>query len=255
LQIPSDPDTYHLSDAFPQAEPTGDATNRCYATVWDTKAGKVYTDLTGKFPVPSSQGNNYIFLLYDYDSNSINVRAIPTRQANHILPAFEDIYNMLVRRGRKPHLHILDNECSQALTDFMDKEDIDYQKTPPGMHRVNAAERAIGTFKNHFKAGLCTTNKSFPMHLWDRLLPQAELTLNMMRGARLNPLLSAHEFLHGRFDFIATPLAPPGMHVVAHEKIDNRGTWSPHGKDAWYVGPALHHYRCYNVWIWDTKAP
>ena len=255
LQIPSDPDTYHLSDAFPQAEPTGDATNRCYATVWDTQAGKVYTDLTGKFPVPSSQGNNYIFLLYDYDSNSINVRAIPTRQANHILTAFEDIYNMLVRRGRKPHLHILDNECSKALTDFMDQEDIDYQKTPPGMHRVNAAERAIGTFKNHFMAGLCTTDKSFPLHLWHRLLPQAKLTLNMMRGAHLNPLFSAHEFLHGRFDFNATPLAPPGMHVVAHEKIDNRGTWSPHGKDAWYVGPALHHYRCYNVWIWDTKAP
>ena len=79
----------------------------------------------------------------------------------------------------------------------MEKEDIDYQKTPPGMHRVNAAERAIGTFKNHLIAGLCTTDKNFPLHLWDHILSQAELTLNMMRGACLNPLLSAHEFLHG----------------------------------------------------------
>jgi hypothetical protein len=100
----------------------------------------VYTDLTGKFPVPSSQGNNYIFLLYHYDSNSIHVRAIPNRSAHHIVAAFEDIHNMLALRGRKPHLHILDNECSEALKDFMEQEDIDYQVTPPGIHRVNAAE-------------------------------------------------------------------------------------------------------------------
>ena len=62
----------------------------------------------------------------------------------------------------------------------MTDENIDFQLVPPGMHRRNAAERAIRTFKNHFIAGLCSVDKDLPLHLWDRLLPQAELTLNLL---------------------------------------------------------------------------
>jgi hypothetical protein len=42
------------------------------------------------------------------------------------------------------------------------------------------------------------------------------------------------------------------MHVLIHKKPDKRGSWAPHAVDAWYLGPALESYRCYNVWIWDT---
>ena len=59
------------------------------------------------------------------------------------------------------------------------------------MHRRNAAERALRTFKTHFIAGLCSVDKDLPLHLWDRLLPQAELMLNLLRGSRINPKLSA----------------------------------------------------------------
>ena len=37
-------------------------------------------------------------------------------------------------------------------------------------------------------------------------------------------------------------------------RSQQRGTWSPHGLDAWYLGPAYEHYQCYRVWIWETKA-
>jgi hypothetical protein len=63
----------------------------------------------------------------------------------------------------------------------MTSEHVDFQLTPPHLHRRNATERAIRTFKNHFIAGLCTTNPDFPLHLWDRLLPQALITLNLLR--------------------------------------------------------------------------
>jgi hypothetical protein len=36
--------------------------------------------------------------------------------------------------------------------------------------------------------------------------------------------------------------------------VSTRGTWSPHAVDGWYLGPATKHYRCYRVWIWDTRA-
>jgi hypothetical protein len=40
---------------------------------------------------------------------------------------------------------------------------------------------------------------------------------------------------------------------VAHVKPKDRKTWAPHGEDAWYVGPAMYHYRCYGVWMTGTK--
>jgi hypothetical protein len=36
-----------------------------------TPTGQVYTNQTGRFITPSSNGNNYLLILYDYDSNAI----------------------------------------------------------------------------------------------------------------------------------------------------------------------------------------
>ena len=161
---------------------------------------------------------------------------------------------MLTQRGLKPQLHWLDNEASKALKNFITKEQTEYQLTPPHIHRRNAAERAIHTFKNHFISGLCSVDKNFPLHLWCHLLDQEELTLNMLRTSRINPNLSAHEQLHGIHDFNATPLAPPGTKCIAHEKSSQCGTWAPHGQLGWYVGAAPEHYRCYQIYIPKTQG-
>ena len=99
-----------------------------------------------------------------------------------------------------------------------------------------------------------STDPNFPLSNWCRLLPQAELTLNLLHASRLNPKLSAYAQLEGTFDFTHTPLAPPGTQVIIHEKPTNRQTWAPHGTDGWYLGPALHHYQCYRVWVPRTHA-
>jgi hypothetical protein len=52
--------------------------------------------------------------------------------------------------------------------------DVEYQLVRPHCHRRNAAERAIRTFKDHFVAGLSSLDPIFPLHLWDRRLPQAD---------------------------------------------------------------------------------
>lgn len=89
---------------------------------------------------------------------------------------------------------------------------------PPHSHRRNKAEQAIQTFKNHFSAGLASTDPSFPVSEWDRLLPHAVITLNLLCNSRVNNKLSAYAFLFGNFNFNATPLAPPGTKVVIHKK-------------------------------------
>ena len=118
---------------------------------------------------------------------------------------------------------------------------------PPHAHRRNAAERAIRTFKNHFIAGLASTDPTFPLYLWSALVPQAVLTLNLLRTSRINPKLSLYAQIWGQFDFNKTPLVPPGTKLILHEKPHQRNTWSPHGLIGWYVGPAMDHYRCYTV--------
>jgi hypothetical protein len=46
------------------------------------------------------------------------------------------------------------------------------------------------------------------------------------------------------------PIAPPEIRVLVHMKPTEQTTWSPHGADGWYTGPALDLYSCYNVWMW-----
>jgi hypothetical protein len=216
--------------------------------------GQIFTDPTGRFVTPPSSGNAYILMVYDYDSNYIHAEPMKSRAGPDILDAYQRAIALLTKRGLRPQLQRLDNEASTALQEYMMEQQIDFQLAPPHVHRRNAAERAIRTFKNHFIAGLCSTDKDFPLPLWDRLLPQALLTLNLLRGSRINRQLSAHAQVHGAFDYNRTPIAPPGIKVLVHEKPATRGTWAPHAVEGWYLGPALNYYRCYRVWIWETSA-
>jgi hypothetical protein len=231
----------------------GQRTHHMFAAIHDAK-GQIFTDQPGRFLVPSSSGNEYFLVLYDYDSNYIHAEAMPSRMAKSIVKAYSAAHATLVKAGLRPQLQRLDNEAPALLQKFMHDQDIDFQLAPPHLHRRNAAERAIRTYKNHFIAGLSSTDPNFPLHLWDRLIPQSLISLNLMRGSRLNPKLSAYAQVHGAFDFNRTPLAPPGTKVLVHEKPEVRGTWSPHAVEGWYVGPASNHYRCYKVWIKETTA-
>ena len=55
---------------FPPSDPDNLRTHHYYATTFEIPTtGKIFTDQTGRFPIPSSTGNQYVFVLYDYDSN------------------------------------------------------------------------------------------------------------------------------------------------------------------------------------------
>jgi hypothetical protein len=80
------------------------------------------------------------------------------------------------------------------------------------------------------------------------------MTLNMLRTSRINPILLAATHIFGQHDFNRAPLAPPGTRIIAHETPGKRKTWAPHGQDGWHTGPALEHYRCYTVYITNTRS-
>jgi hypothetical protein len=140
------------------------------------------------------------------------------------------------------------------LKHFFNANDVEYQLVPPRFYRRNAAERAIRTFKENFVAGLSSVDPTFPLHLWDRLLSQAGITLNLLQTSSLHPQLSAAAHFHGLVDYNKTAFAPPGCNIIAHEKPGKLRTWAPHGQHGYSLGPAMHHYQCQHVYISSTAS-
>jgi hypothetical protein len=160
----------------------------------------------------------------------------------------------LTAQGLSVDLNIRDNKASadfkRVITETWRTK---FQLVPPDMHRRNKAERMICHFKNHFLSILAGVDAAFPPYLWDLLLPQAELTINLLRQSTANPKISAWEYFNGPFDFNKTPLAPIGCRVLIHAKPGVRRSWDFRAKQGFYVGPALDHYRCWELVKADTK--
>ena len=74
-------------------------------------SGQSYSDLTGRFPVQSSKGNNDIHIFYHVDSNDILVEPLKNREQQSILTALKTIVESLLKKGFPLSLHIMDNEA------------------------------------------------------------------------------------------------------------------------------------------------
>jgi hypothetical protein len=182
------------------------------------------------------------------------MEAMKGKSKESMLAAYTKVYKCIQEAGLRVNLQFLDNKCLQLISDFLKSQGVTKQLVPPHNHRANAAERAIQTAKNHLISSFCTTPSNFPLPIWDKLLPQAELTLNLLRGSRMNPKLSAWAQFNGPYDFNRTPIAPPRINVLVYVDPDSCGSWGTHAIEGHYIGPALEHYRCYQVYIPSTRA-
>ena len=168
--------------------------------------------------------------------------------------AYHKLHNLLIDRGLKPSLHILDNEWPNVLKTLMREVNEKFQLVPTHIHHINSVEQEISNFKEHFISGLASTHKDLPLHIWCQLLPHNSLILNLIWQSRINPKLSGYDQLHGEFNYNATPLAPPDTQIIVHEKPTVRGTWEENGVKGWYLGPSTEHYRCHRVYTTKTRG-
>ena len=112
-----------------------------------------------------------------------------------------------------------------------------FQLAPPRDHQNNPSERSIRNFKDNLIATLFVIDDKYPGNQWCRLIKPSTNTLNMLRGSRINPKLSAYQQIWGDFDYNTTPLAPPGCLAVIYDAPEDRPTWSNHGTIGYYIGP------------------
>ena len=115
-----------------------------------------------------------IFILYDWTSNTILATSVSDTIETTIVEAFNDNIQYFAKRGFKPIFNIIDNVASNFLQACLASEDIKLQLVEPHNHRVNAAEQAIQTFKNHCIAGFCTIDENCPAAILNKFIPQAQ---------------------------------------------------------------------------------
>ena len=49
-------------------------------------------------------------------------------------------------------------------------------------------------------------------------------------------------------------MVPSGGKMIAHEKPAQRATWITHGVSGCHISPELEHYRCYKVFVTETRS-
>ena len=109
----------YKKDMEPEEDKTADWELFCFAALAEEFNNTIYSHATGKFPVPSYNGNRYVMIIYVYDANAILVRPMENRKKETMVNTFTDVYNFLKRRKLAPKLHIMDNECSKVLLDYI----------------------------------------------------------------------------------------------------------------------------------------
>jgi len=197
-----------------------------------------HSDATGRFPIVSSQGHQYI--LVSVFNNYVHMESMASRSADSYVKAYKATFAFFRRLKHHVAVQRIDNETSSQLEDFFRAEDVSVEYAPAQNHRTVRAERAIRDAKNHIISTLATAHPSFPLELWDRLLPQIELTLNHLRPLYPNPDISAYlGVFRTPYDFLAHPIAPCGTLVLVWESPSTRASWAPHGVRGFYLGQKI----------------
>ncbi len=114
--------------------------------------------------------------------------------------AYKKLVARLKKAGCAPKKHIMDNKVSSILRKTI-KAEGNLELIPPEFHCRNIAKDGICMEKNHVIAILARLSESFLIWMWSELLPQAELTLNILCPSYLWPQLSSHTYLFRKFDF------------------------------------------------------
>ena len=93
-----------------------------------------------------------------------------------------------------------------------------------------------------------------PIGIWYELLPQVDLTLNMLRQSNLSHNVSSHSHLTGPHGFNKIPFTPLECIVLIHNNPGKQLMWEPHSVNGFYVSTSRENYRCYTLQAKDTRS-
>ena len=181
-------------------------------------------------------------VMVEIDSNAILVEPINNSKYEDLTRSYRTMMLRLRQAGKLPRKHIVKNEVSKSMkTIIQDEYKMQLELVPLETHNRNVSEVAIRNFKAHFISILAGTAQDFPPSLWDIVLPQAKITINLLRQSNATSNVLAYTHITGLFNYNKMPLAPRGISVQVHEKTDKRSTWAYHTVDRWYFATSPEH--------------
>jgi hypothetical protein len=89
---------------------------------------------------------------------------------------------------------------------------------------------SIHNFNAHFLRVLASVANNFPPKLWEWLLPQTKITINLIQQSNATPNILAYSHLSGPFDYNKMPFAP--MECEA-QRCMRKPTNAVHGHIIW----------------------
>ena len=130
-------------------------------------------------------------------------------------------------------------------------------------HHACAFSPAISTWTKAIKKGHFATWPGLTEEVVQKYYtPDDEISLGYMkakkRSSNRTPQRTVSDpdpylpDLEPKFDFLRTPLAPPGTRAIIYVPTPNRRTFEFNGKTGWYVGPTLRKYKHCTFYIPST---
>ena len=220
----------------------------------DHRSETLHMDYTGPLPDACSSGTRYFQI--SCHGGYINIQPLLNLRHEHTTVALRQTVEFFREHGAVIKKIRMDNQQSGPLLQMVKQLDVTWELVPSFSKSPNRSERAIRTAKNHMISTRAGFHPDCPPMYWDKCLAQIEMTLNIVRPYEYDDNMSAYEGLHGtRFNFRHHPIAPVGTKVLTWDAPDHRGSWADHGVPAVYLGPALDHFRSFEVWVPSTSAP
>ena len=152
-------------ESFVSAEMKGKKVRDVYVKVYNARE-TTFSDQTGQFPTRSEQGNKYIMVMVEVDSNSILVELLKSHKEAELICGYKSLLRQLQQAGIVPRKHVMANKISKAMKEHIwYKCRVKLELVPPGCHRCNAADVAIHNFKAHFLSILAGVANNFHLSL------------------------------------------------------------------------------------------
>ena len=76
----------------------------------------------------------------------------------------------------------------------------------------------------------------------------------MPQSSNLKPLTPSYSEMYGKFDYNKTPILPPRLKLIIHEKSDEHKSWDPIRTAGWYLVPATNHYQCHCAFCTEIQS-
>ncbi len=120
-------------------------------------------------------------VMVEFDSSAILVKPMKSHKDEEMICPYNALLLRLKRAGIIPKKHVINNKVSENTKNHIRNTcKFKMKLVPPGCHQRNAAEVAIRNFKDHFLSVLAGVANNFPPSLWDWLLPQTKITINLI---------------------------------------------------------------------------